>query len=179
MAGAGRRRVLALLLTWTLMGLWHGAAWTFVLWGLWHAGLVLLHRGFENLAERRDAIRRLHQHRWLGGVGGLVFTLAGTMAGWIFFRAQSVDQALVMLGTLIDPTAYFSITYKENFYLVTFFYTAGFFATFALRELLARPGPRPLWGRVFWVTRALGYTAMVMLVAGFLRGEQQFIYFQF
>ena len=32
-------------------GLWHGAAWRFVLWGLYHGVLLCLHRGAESLAR--------------------------------------------------------------------------------------------------------------------------------
>src|SRR3982751_809052 len=49
-----------LLITMVLGGLWHGAAWTFVLWGLYHGVLLIAYRG----AERVSAL-----HRWIRGHG--------------------------------------------------------------------------------------------------------------
>jgi D-alanyl-lipoteichoic acid acyltransferase DltB (MBOAT superfamily) len=174
-----RRRNLALLATWMLMGLWHGAAWTFVLWGLWHALWLLLHRGWSRLARSNASLRRVQEHAVLGRLGGTVITLGAVMASWILFRASSVEQALTMLATLANPTAYLSIRYKENFYLLTFLYTLGFFATYALREALASDRLGRLWSRVGWIPTALVYSLLVLLVASYLRGQQQFIYFQF
>ncbi|HVN37871.1 MAG TPA: MBOAT family O-acyltransferase [Myxococcota bacterium] len=174
-----RRRNLALLVTWMLMGLWHGAAWTFVLWGLWHALLLLLYRAWSGLARRTTSLRRMQERSALGQLAGVLITLAAVMASWILFRASSVEQAFTMLATLAKPKAYLSITYKENFYLVTFLYTVGFFATFALREALARDPLARAWNRVGWIAHSLVYTLLVVLVASYLRGQQQFIYFQF
>ena len=42
-------RSFALFTTWFIMGLWHGANWTFAIWGLWHASLVYIHRVSEPL----------------------------------------------------------------------------------------------------------------------------------
>ena len=41
------QRTLPLFATWALMGLWHGANWTFVVWGVYHAAMVWLHRQFS------------------------------------------------------------------------------------------------------------------------------------
>ena len=38
----------ALFLTWAIMGLWHGANWTFVFWGLYHASMIFLERKLKN-----------------------------------------------------------------------------------------------------------------------------------
>ena len=44
---AGRNR--ALVLTWAIMGLWHGANWTFLIWGIWHGGLMAIERALGAL----------------------------------------------------------------------------------------------------------------------------------
>jgi alginate O-acetyltransferase complex protein AlgI len=72
----------ASLVTMLLIGLWHGAAWTFVAWGLYH-GVILV-------AERTRAGRRLEklpvplQHAYL---------LLAVMGGWILFRSPTLDHA--------------------------------------------------------------------------------------
>ncbi|MHC4846382.1 MAG: MBOAT family O-acyltransferase, partial [Planctomycetota bacterium] len=86
----GGRRNRALLLTWFIMGLWHGAAWTFALWGMYHAVLILVYRlvpFLRRLPDRRPVLS------WL-----LMLPLA--MAGWIAFRATSMPQALSMFARI-------------------------------------------------------------------------------
>lgn len=71
-----------LMVVWGLTGLWHGAAWTFVLWGLYYGVLIGLERfWFGDALERLPAAL---QH----GYGLLVAVL-----GWVLFRSSSVEQA--------------------------------------------------------------------------------------
>jgi D-alanyl-lipoteichoic acid acyltransferase DltB (MBOAT superfamily) len=76
-----------LMVTMILGGLWHGAAWTFVLWGSFHGvGLVSEHA----LGGRLKAPAWL---RWL-----VTFHLI--VLGWILFRSQGIDLAGTFLGRL-------------------------------------------------------------------------------
>jgi alginate O-acetyltransferase complex protein AlgI len=85
----GQRRALVnLLIVFTLSGLWHGAAWTFVLWGLFHGLFVALERV---LGARRAVVPRFHQH---------VVTLLLVVVGWVLFRASSAGQALDVLSAM-------------------------------------------------------------------------------
>lgn len=71
-----------LLIVFLLCGLWHGAAWTFVLWGMYHGLLLIVERlGWSRLLERLPAFT---QH----GYAVLAF-----MIGWVLFRSESLDQA--------------------------------------------------------------------------------------
>jgi len=76
-----------LLITMLLGGLWHGAAWTFVIWGLYHGVLLILYRPFEPwLAKVRAEGGILAR-----GVAWLVmFHL--TCYGWLIFRAPSLHR---------------------------------------------------------------------------------------
>lgn len=75
------RRDLALFESWLIMGLWHGANWTFVLWGLYHALLVFAYR---KLAPRWRWLERVARE---GNPAGILLTLPLVMLGWIPFRA--------------------------------------------------------------------------------------------
>ncbi|UTI64050.1 MBOAT family protein [Paraconexibacter antarcticus] len=81
-----------LMLTMLLGGLWHGAAWTFVIWGGLH--------GLYQVLERM----------WGGRVKLPVFvrwfvTFHGVVLGWIVFRAQDIGQLGDFLKRLADPGA--------------------------------------------------------------------------
>ncbi len=87
----GRARTsLHLLATMVLGGLWHGAAWTFLLWGAWHGVWLMWER------RRRSGLPT-------GGPGHLLAvarTMGVVMVGWVLFRASSVANALDMLAGL-------------------------------------------------------------------------------
>ena len=85
----GRQRAIVnLMIVFTLSGLWHGAAWTFVLWGMFHGVFVALER---IAGERRARIPRVHQH---------LITLLLVVVGWVLFRAGSARQALDVLEAM-------------------------------------------------------------------------------
>ena len=79
-----------LMITMALGGLWHGAAWTFVLWGLYQGAVLVVARVIHQWAGRAGiAVREgLNLRRLTLGV--LYFQI--TCYGWLIFRAESVQQ---------------------------------------------------------------------------------------
>jgi alginate O-acetyltransferase complex protein AlgI len=79
-----------LLIVFILCGLWHGANWTFLIWGLIHGGFLIVERlGFGRILERLwPPLRHL-------------YTLLAVMLGWVFFRAETLSQAVGMLGAMV------------------------------------------------------------------------------
>ncbi|MDR9876702.1 MBOAT family protein [Pseudomonas allii] len=78
-----------LLIVFFVTGLWHGAAWTFIFWGMFHGLFVVLERVFLKrvLEAAPDLLARL-------------YTLLVVMVGWVYFRANSFDQAWVILKAM-------------------------------------------------------------------------------
>ncbi|MDQ2961881.1 MAG: MBOAT family protein [Pseudomonadota bacterium] len=82
------RTIMAILATFLLGGLWHGAAWTFVAWGAVHGlGLVCL-RAWE-----RTGLRLPRAIAW-------ALTFLFVMVTWVFFRASSLPAAGAMLRAM-------------------------------------------------------------------------------
>lgn len=161
------RLTLALFLTWFLMGLWHGAAWTFALWGVWHAAFVWAYRLMGP---------RLISLPWvIRALGGWSLTLAVTMLAWIPFRAQSLGDAFTLIGRVFDVQAYGYLTFQENFYLIIAVVFAAMLMLYFLGKWLAR-AQFPFVRSIVDVG-ALAGTAFIVFV--FLRPIEQFIYFQF
>lgn len=77
------RQLIATAVVFLLSGLWHGAAWTFVVWGLIHAVLMCIDVPLGSKKEKSRAAKAL---RW-------IFTMSAVCFAWIFFRAQSLEQA--------------------------------------------------------------------------------------
>jgi alginate O-acetyltransferase complex protein AlgI len=88
-----RRTYLNLFIVFALCGLWHGASWNFLIWGLWHGALLATERAFLS--------RLLEGRRLLGHA----YALAAVAIGWIFFRAETLDQALTYLAALAGAHA--------------------------------------------------------------------------
>lgn len=89
--GRGRRYA-NLALTMLLGGLWHGAAWTFVVWGAFHGLLlVVYHAWASRFAPKGGA----DSGRWVWLRRILLFHLV--CLGWLFFRAESLGQAGALL----------------------------------------------------------------------------------
>jgi alginate O-acetyltransferase complex protein AlgI len=91
----GQLRTLTNLATvFLLCGLWHGASWTFVVWGLWHGAALVLER--VGLGRVLQAVPAFLAWAW---------TMLVVMAGWVFFRADSLPDAIgyfVALGGMAE-----------------------------------------------------------------------------
>jgi alginate O-acetyltransferase complex protein AlgI len=96
-------RNLALIAAMVTFGVWHKATWLFVMWGAYHGVLLVLHRQIQQAGRRFD---------WTSTPLWNLFSWATTFAaislGWIFFRANSLEQARAMMATVFHPAAYSS-----------------------------------------------------------------------
>ncbi len=159
-----------LMLTMLLGGLWHGAAWTFVLWGAYHGALLVFHRMLQPWLARAPT---------LGNVPALFWRWSRTLGwfhlvvlGWLPFRAQSIGQVAEVLAALISRDG---LGQGESWGFALLVFGSGLFLYECVEERWPDAGRRlPFW------LRALGYAliALSILVAGAPSG-QTFIYFQF
>lgn len=168
-ATTDRRHTKALFLSWGIMGLWHGANWTFLIWGLYHAVMISIYRAVEPAT-------RGFSH-WLKWWGGLAVTLPTMMLAWIPFRADSLPMAIAMWAKLFNPAAYTWLGLRENDYLVAALVLVGVLLTYAIKErLLPRLARFPV---AAWSGDTLSVAVMAALVVVYLRPINQFIYFEF
>jgi alginate O-acetyltransferase complex protein AlgI len=118
-----------------LCGLWHGAAWTFVVWGLLH-GLFLV-------------LERLGLGRILAALPrpvGWCYTLLMVMIGWLFFRADSLSSALSMLQAMAGLGAGQATPFAASWYLtpeLVLAMIAGTIGAAPIVPLLTRAAGRP------------------------------------
>jgi alginate O-acetyltransferase complex protein AlgI len=157
-----------LFLTMLLGGLWHGAAWTFVLWGAYHGALLIVHRltgGGKSSGEDR----------------GIVFVIKMIVffhlivLGWLLFRAQSLTQAMQMLQALFF-----------NFHIQTLDAVAwGGLLGFTIPLWLVQIGQFKTNDLMFlykqhWLIKTAVYALMTYLLIGWgVMKAEEFIYFQF
>jgi D-alanyl-lipoteichoic acid acyltransferase DltB (MBOAT superfamily) len=92
----------ATMATMAMAGLWHGAAWTFVLWGAYQGLLLVIFR-LVSLRRRRRGRNRVLEG-WTFGwaqVPGALGMFALTCYGWLLFRSESWSQAAAFSGRLL------------------------------------------------------------------------------
>ena len=105
---AGTLRTLRnLLLVWLATGLWHGAAWNFVLWGLVFAGLLLLEKWVPGLQRLPDPIRQ-------------AYVLLAVCLSFVLFNAQSLSQAAGDFAALFGFGGLPVFTAETGYYLGSF-----------------------------------------------------------
>ena len=88
------RRYLNVLITFFVSGLWHDASLTYVVWGLLHGICQIAEIQLGKLFPSRGEPGRVRR------LLGRVRTLALVALGWVFFRADSLKTALLVLGGL-------------------------------------------------------------------------------
>lgn len=102
----GRARTyLNILIVFTVSGLWHGAAMTYVCWGLLNGVLQVLEMLAQPVSSRLDGVQsRALQALRLGVKTAVTYLLIS--ATWVFFRAESLSQALFIGGQIFGVARY-------------------------------------------------------------------------
>lgn len=91
-----RRTYINLMLVMLLGGLWHGAAWTFVLWGAWHGGWLVLER-LSGRATSKEGAAPFN----LAALARTLATFVVVLLGWVTFRAPDLTSALQLYRGLV------------------------------------------------------------------------------
>jgi len=85
----------------TLIGLWHGITWNYLIWGVWHAaGLYIHNRWAEWSRQHLAALDGRPTLARLLSAAGWVATFTFVSLGWVWFAMPQVDLALHVFATL-------------------------------------------------------------------------------
>ena len=101
------RWVRNILIVWMLTGLWHGAAWNFVLWGLLFAVLLLAEKALPGLQKLPDSMRH-------------GYVLLAVMLSFVLFNAESLAQAGGDFAALFGCAGLPLFTKETGYYLRSF-----------------------------------------------------------
>jgi D-alanyl-lipoteichoic acid acyltransferase DltB (MBOAT superfamily) len=170
--------ILAILINFTLIGIWHGANWTFVLFGFLHGCLFipLILRGTINKKLKIDKDRLLPTVR---EAANMILTFSLVMLSFIVFRSASIGDALEYFKRMADPSL-FSIPVVENNRRAVG--TLLFIFLMFLMEWLNRDKDNALAGiAVSWSKpmRWVCYYFGILFIFFFANLGQNFIYVQF
>jgi D-alanyl-lipoteichoic acid acyltransferase DltB (MBOAT superfamily) len=167
------------IIVFVVSGIWHGAAWTFIIWGALHGMGLVVERWFRNTAVKRYLSDTLPA---LAAVLSRGWMLLLVLAGWIFFRSESLTDAIGIFRHLGNLGTF---TYGTFNSLGLSAYQSGSLVMslvllFAIDFVLVRHPER--LGRLAATRTAstlagVGLTYYVLLFGVF--GRTEFIYFQF
>ncbi|MFV8749268.1 MBOAT family O-acyltransferase [Nannocystaceae bacterium ST9] len=174
---------LALMVTFTLSGLWHGANWTFVIWGAVNGLMVALAiRMGRSRLSASDVSPPLRGWAGLRTLARMLATFGLICLTWVFFRASDLAQAMGILARIaVDmprAEAWAELAHHEEF-LAAF---GPVVLAFVLVEWRSRAESHGLAGLGRWPRplRWLTYTALIWATIYLMPDDPgAFIYFQF
>ncbi len=164
-----------LMITMLLGGLWHGAAWNFILWGAYHGSILCIHRALRPRSEGTTA-GDAGPREPLRAVASTAFFFAVTCYGWLLFRAVSLDQTMALTRNLFTGTGGLALTMARPSLAAMFgmaiLVPYEFAQHFAGSPTFYRQLPRPVRGMLYG-------NLLFAILLGTSNEPTQFIYFQF
>ena len=153
------RTCMNLCIVFVVSGIWHGAAWTFVIWGLLHAIAIVTTRPLERSTFYHQRIPAFIKRAWV-----FMFILFS----WVFFRAESLEDASIVIKRIF--TASWSDPQCPPMMLLLVFsvWAYQFLSECPARKLLETPPVK--------ISLA---AAMILYLMFCATGGGEFIYFQF
>jgi alginate O-acetyltransferase complex protein AlgI len=160
-----------LMLTMIIGGLWHGAAWTFVLWGCYQGLILVAHRLMKPWLARIQPTELIDRACWR--LLRMFVTFHLVCFGWLIFRANSLAQLSAMVRAIVERPAIPAATVLVPVTLCIIPLLVVQIVQYLSKDLdvvLKTP----------WYVRSVFYTACfyAFILAGEFGGGQ-FIYFQF
>ena len=115
------RWIFNMMIVWVLTGLWHGAAWHYILWGIFY-GCILILKGLLPIEKKAGVLASTIQH---------IFTALIIISLWVLFRADGVLQAVAFLknmygigsGSFIDHAFVFQIRNFVNLLIISLIFS--------------------------------------------------------
>ena len=187
---APARHLFNLFFVFLVSGLWHGAAWTFVLWGALHGLYQVVGTATKNIRRKWLQKCRIPEDARLLRLGRQIIVFILVSFAWIFFRANSVADLKTLLGALFTDwsftPAYFTGTLESMGLTLSGILTA-LFSLLLMRQMdanglcdgreetLCGATPQSAYrcACLFWIIAI----AWLAVLAG--DGTSAFIYFQF
>ena len=160
-----------LFVVWLLTGIWHGAAWQFILWGVIY-GVLITGEKLTNFPKRLTSRASVILYG--------MFTFLTVVLGWVLFGSYGLQPALYQIGAM------FGIGAAGVYDPYSVFVLQEYGMYFLLAALFSTPLPGILAGRLpkntlYNITKAVLYMGLLILCLSFLLmgAHNPFIYFNF
>ena len=161
------RWVFNILVVWMLTGLWHGAAWNFVLWGLLFAVLLLAEKWIPGLKKLPDALRH-------------GYVLLAVVLSFVLFNAESLSQAGADFAGLFG-FANLSLVTEETLYYLRSFALLFVLGIVGVTPVVKQAGNRIAQSKAATVLEWAWMTGLLLVSTAYLvdGSFSPFLYFRF
>ena len=119
------RLIVNLAVVWILTGVWHGAAWNFLLWGVWFFLLLTAEKLFFSEHIKQDETLPFYKK-----IPAWLYAMTAVLFGWVLFRAENLPLVLSYFKVLFgggvtgDSTALLFLAQKTVYYLAAIVFSA-------------------------------------------------------
>src|SRR5207248_10235487 len=161
----------SLLWTMSIGGLWHGAAWGYVLWGVAHGLMLVIHKQFKDFCEPRPRLTAFLETTFGTGLRVLVTFVCVSLC-WVLFQPE-VGKAAAMFEKLfsVQMGAPLPLHNRSLWYTVAFVLVCHLLVTRGVWQRVYARLPAPVLG--------VGYAVCLCLAMVLAPDGANFIYFQF
>jgi D-alanyl-lipoteichoic acid acyltransferase DltB (MBOAT superfamily) len=169
----------ALVVTFLVSGIWHGASWCFVVWGLLHGIYLATSLYYRPYQKRLYKLLDIERSRWLK-LWQIVVTFNLVSFAWIFFRQNSLSGAWYILTNMFNwsnglpADLLLSQGYRNLFLIVTCIIISTLMATFPQLSIALKGLFRGEFRWFFYYS-----LVMMVLVCGQFQNKASFIYGRF
>jgi D-alanyl-lipoteichoic acid acyltransferase DltB (MBOAT superfamily) len=157
-------------------GFWHGANWTFIVWGALNALYIMPSIIFKTNRSNMEIVAKGKLYPTAKEVFDIILTFTLTVLAWIFFRAESIGQAIQFIGGIFNKTL-FAVPYKLPKLMILII------VAFMLIEWIGREGKYAIENfGIRWnpVLRWSFYSFIIFCIGMYMQTSgTDFIYFQF
>jgi len=167
-----------LFIVFVISGLWHGANWTFIIWGAINGFYLVFAILTGDIRARIGKALHLNKHRNINSVVQILTTFVLACFAWIFFRANSIHDASLIVSQIftfsgplyIGELQQFAYCIAAILFLLVIEFSQEYFA---LHSVLPFKSAN-------WFKEQLAYGILVILILMLgVFDSSQFIYFQF
>jgi alginate O-acetyltransferase complex protein AlgI len=161
-----------LMLTMMLGGLWHGAAWIFIIWGTYQGLMLVIHR----FISRKINLQRFDHFAWVR-ILKIVFMFQITCLGWLIFRSRSVEQLVNFTKKLFINVNYHITSEAIYYFKIILFYSSLVLIIQYIQKKSNNTFFIYRYSKLVQVSFYVLLLFIIMVWGSF--GSREFIYFQF
>ena len=176
--GGDLMRIRNTFIIFLVSGFWHGANWTFIVWGFLNALFILPSIIFKTNRNNLDIVAKDSLLPTFKEFTAMAVTFTLTTLAWVFFRSDSVSQAVAIIGEIVSISFFTKPDFPGIGLILP---TLILLVSFIIIEWLGRKSNFAI-ENVFLTNKVLRYAfyyVLIVILVLYKGPEQEFIYFQF
>ncbi|MBV5329889.1 MAG: MBOAT family protein [Chlorobium sp.] len=178
---------LALIVTFLISGIWHGASWGFVVWGLLHGFYLAVSTYYRPYQKRLHKLLGIEKKKWLKA-WQVFITFNLVSFAWIFFRAGSLSDAWYVVNNCLNLYSSYASLHSiasHEFVKMNVLLNIGRYELFILIVMLAatfviyKKSDVEIFKKPTWYRWSVYSSLIVNIILFRVSGNTDFIYRQF